>query len=838
MRADGIQLIPILRLKDPMIYPENFEHKTGFDQIRQMLLESCISSLGRLYVDKMKFSNNHELLQTLLNQVEEFRQILITNDNCPTSNYYDPFSVFSRLTLEGTFAEPEELAEIRNSCTTISELIAFLSTRKTEEQLKYPVLFQLTENIYIEPGVLKEINRILDEKGQVRDTASPKLGEIRKSISQLERQALKRINQLFSMAKKEGWIESHSELALRNGRQVIPVPAAYKRKIKGFVHDQSATGQTVFVEPEDVFESNNELRQLELDERNEIVRILKVFANYIRPFLPQLKEAYLFLGKIDFIRAKAKIALTMHAQKPHLHNKPHISWIKARHPLLFIAYQAQKKHVEPLTLEMLPPTSIIVISGPNAGGKSVCLKTVGLVQYMLQCGMLVPMEDYSETGIFQDILIDIGDEQSLENDLSTYSSHLTNMRYFLGHSNHKSLFLIDEFGAGTEPRLGGAIAEAILEELARKKAFGVVTTHYANLKILAGKDPGIMNGSMLFDTQNMRPIYRLKTGNPGSSFAFEIAKAIGLPRDILQKAKQIAGSQHIDFDRQLQDLELKKLQLDEKEKQLRSGDSFLTEMIDKYQNLHAEIELRKSEIVVQAKAEAQKILSESNRIIERTIKEIRESNADKEKTRQLRESLDEFSQQHKISESELQTKSSSPKKKKQKREQKQHMPEVEAGPLSVGDIVRIKGQETHGELLEIKPKEALVAFGSFKMKVAREKLEKLSKKSIKQSEKKSRVKYDFDINEKAAEFNPNLDIRGQRAMDALDKARGFMDDAILLGTKNLKIIHGTGDGILREAIRNYLRSLPEVKQIRDEHPDRGGAGCTLIQLGSKTVSDE
>jgi DNA mismatch repair protein MutS2 len=816
-----------------MIYPDNFEQKTGFDQVRKMLAERCISSLGRKWVEKMRFSSSHSLLQTLLDQTEEFRLMIITHENYPSGGFYDPMQVFERIKLEGTYPEPEELVEIRSSLATITDMIRFLQSKKTEESLKYPSLHKLTENIYIDPAIVKEIDRIIDEKGEVRSNASAKLSEIRRNRSQLESQALRRINQLFAQAKKEGWIDSNSELALRNGRQVIPVPAAFKRKIKGFVHDQSTTGQTVFLEPEEVFETNNEIRQLELDERREIIRILKELADFMRPWLPQLTDAYLFLGKIDFIRAKAMLAVELQSQRPQLHNKPIINWVRARHPLLYLSFKPQKKHVEPLSLELSSPKTIIVISGPNAGGKSVCLKTVGLIQYMLQCGLLIPVEDHSDAGIFQDIMIDIGDEQSIENDLSTYSSHLANMRQFLRSCNPKSLFLIDEFGAGTEPRLGGAIAEAILIELSKKNSYGVVTTHYANLKILAGKDPGIVNGSMLFDTQNMRPLYRLKSGNPGSSFAFEIARSMGLPSEILKSAEKIAGSEHIDFDRQLQDLELKKMELDDKERQLRAGDSFLAEMIEKYQKLNDELESRKGDIVQQAKVDAKKILAESNRMIEKTIKEIRESSADKEKTRNLRENLQAYSKQfsdvdNQVSESRTQ------KKKKLKQAEKSSKPEIEPGPVLLGDYVRIKGQETPGEVIEVTSKEALVAFGSVQMKISLQKLEKLSKKSIKQTERSVKVRYDFDINEKAAEFNPNLDVRGQRAQEALLKVRRFVDDAILLGTRNLKVVHGTGDGILREALRDYLRTIPEVKRARDEHPDRGGAGCTLIEIEVKS----
>lgn len=813
-----------------MIYPTNYEQKTGFDQIRKMVLEQCLSTLGQYYAGRMKFSASYEMVKALLDQTEEFRQILMTGENFPASNYYDPFTIFDRIKLEGTFAEADELGEIRSSLVTISEIISFLNSRKNEDTLKYPVLHNLSTHIYIEPSVLKELNRVVDEQNQVRSNASSTLSEIRRSKAQLASQAGSRINSILHQAKKEGWVASDAELAFRNSRQVLPVPAAFKRKIRGFVHDQSSTGQTVYIEPEEIFEINNELRQLELDERREIVKILRELADIIRPFLPQLRDAYFFLGKMDFIRAKAKIAVRMDAQKPRLENSTHFNWIKARHPLLWLSYKEQKKHVEPLSLALSEENRIIVISGPNAGGKSVCMKTAGLVQYMIQCGMLVPMEDYSEAGIFKKIFIDIGDEQSLENDLSTYSSHLANMHHFINNVDEHTLFLIDEFGAGTEPRLGGAIAESILEELADRKAFGIVTTHYANLKILAGKRKGILNGSMLFDTQNMRPLYRLKTGNPGSSFAFEIARTMGLPPALLQKAEKIAGEEHIDFDRQLQDLELKKLELEEKEKQLKAGDNFLSEMIEKYQQLNSELNLQKSHIITEAKREAKKILADSNRMIEKTIKEIRETSADKERTKQLRAGLEEYAQLQQPDESNTPYESKARKKKKEKSKSHSEEPIIVSGPMAIGDQVRITGQQSIGEIIELGEKDAMVAFGSIMMKSPLKKLEKLSVSSQKSKSHSVKVKYDFDINEKASEFSPHLDIRGNRAEAALTKARRFVDDAILLGVKQLKIVHGTGDGILREALRDYLRTLNEVKRARDEHPDRGGAGSTVIEL--------
>jgi DNA mismatch repair protein MutS2 len=812
-----------------MIYPQNFEQKTGFDQIRNMIHNQCLSSLGQFHTTKMRFIADFATINNQLEQTEEFRQIFFSGDAFPSANYNDPYPVFNRIKTEGTYAEAEELGDLRASIVTISEILSFLAKHKTDDRLKYPVLHKLGEHIYLDKSILEEIDRVIDEKNVIRSNASDTLAQIRRSKVELDSQATRRINQIFGQAKKEGWVSGDSELALRNSRQVIPVPVAYKRKIKGFIHDQSSTGQTVFLEPEEIFEINNEIRQLELDERREIVRILKSLADFIRPYIPSLKEAYTFLGKIDFIRAKAKVAIEMDAMKPHLHNKPVINWIRAKHPLLWLSYKAQKKHVEPLSLNLNDETKIMVISGPNAGGKSVCLKTAGLIQYMIQCGMLVPMEDYSDAGIFQHIFIDIGDEQSLENDLSTYSSHLANMRFFLEKGNNKTLILIDEFGAGTEPRLGGAIAEAILDELSNNNNFGIITTHYANLKLLADKKPGIINGSMLFDTQNMRPLYRLKTGNPGSSFAFEIAKTMGLQESLLAKAEEIAGIQHIDFDRQLQDLDLKKIELEEKEKQLKAGDSFLSEMIEKYQKLNEDLSLQKNQIINQAKQEAKKILTESNRMIEKTIREIKENIANKEKTKQLRNQLAEFSKQQSEDIDDSLEAAVSRKKKKQKNQQKNEI-EIETTPILIGDIVRIIGQQSIGDVVEIGDRDAVVAFGSMLLKTPLKKLEKINKKSFREKEKSVKIKYDFDINEKASEFNPQLDIRGNRAEEALVKARRFVDDAILLGVRQLKIVHGTGDGILREALRDYLRTVSEVKRARDEHPDRGGSGCTLIEL--------
>jgi len=807
-----------------LIYPADLEHKIGFDRIRNLLLERCMSTLGRRQVERIGMHTHKDQIELLLNQTEEFRQILLQSLPFPQSNYFDPTEAFKRIKPLDTFLEPDDLIDLKHSYETILSIISFLAQTEADEKLKFPWLATLTTELETDPQLINDIDRIIDERAEVRSNASAALAGIRQRKHRLETDANRRIAQLMHQAKSKGLVASDVELALRNGRQVIPIAASYKRQIKGIIHDQSASGQTVYLEPEEVFEINNEIRELELEERQEIIRILKAFADRLRPLLPELNNLYRMLGIIDSIRAKALIAIDMLAQKPRINAKPGMQWIKAMHPLLYLSHKAQKKHVEPLDITLGSENRILVISGPNAGGKSVCLKTCGLLQYMIQCGLLVPMNDYSEAGIFEQLYIDIGDQQSLENDLSTYSSHLLNMKFFMEQSNNKTLFLIDEFGAGTEPRIGGAIAEAILERLNQKNAFGVVTTHYANLKLMAANHKGIANGSMLFDTRTMRPIFRLKTGNPGSSFAFEIARNIGLPENILQQAGQYAGLEELDFDRQLQDLDLKKTELDDKEKQLRAADEFLSELIDKYQKLSNELEERKADIMAKTRLEAKSILADTNRMIENTIRKIKEAQAGKEETRQARDELKEFinTQEEKLS-------TAKPKPIKEKKPV--IIPERDNTPIKVGDMVRVEGQQSIGEVAEISGSGVVVNFGTIRFKTRLTQLEKIKKSSLAPStEKKVRVKMDFDINEKAASFNPQIDIKGLRAEEAILKLRPYIDDALLLGVKQVKVLHGKGDGILREVVREMLQGIGEVNRYRDEHPDRGGAGATIVDF--------
>jgi DNA mismatch repair protein MutS2 len=810
-----------------VIYPKDFEHKIGFLQIRAMLDKFCLSSLGKKKVANIGFCTDHTTIKKYLLQTEEFKQILMLNEFFPASHYFDLDEVFEKVKLQGTYFELEELKDLWMSLDTIVKIIKFLLKKKNEETYNYPELSKLAEKEHVPEEIFEYFPRIIDNQGLIKDNASPELANIRSLRASLEIKAGKRLNQILRQAKSEKWLDSDVELSIRNGRLVIPVPAAYKRRVKGYIHDQSATGQTVYLEPEEIFEINNEIKELDLEELQEIIKILKEFTDFFRPFLQTVKSAYDFLGTIDCIRAKAKLAVEINAQMPHVVNKQVFNWIHAIHPLLYLSFKTQKKKVEPLDIQLDKNQRILIISGPNAGGKSVALKTCGLLQYMVQCGLLVPMENYSEVGIFEKIFIDIGDEQSIENDLSTYSSHLLSMKNFCLNIDSKSIFLIDEFGAGTEPKIGGAIAESILYDLNEKQAFGVITTHYANLKLMASRSEGIINGSMLFDTKNIRPLYRLKIGNPGSSFAFEIAKTIGLPELILKRAELFAGSGEVDFDRQLQDMDLKKLELEDKEKQLKAADDFLSEMIDKYENLNNTLESRKKDIIIEARQDAKKILAESNRIIERTIKEIRENKAEKDITAKLRKEIQDFSDKMNTDE-EISSERKGSKKKKWQKSNLEDDFEIENTPIVKNNVVRMKGLNTLGEVMSLEGKDAVVSFGSMKMKVPLEKLEKVKENNT--AQKNAKVKLSFDINEKAAEFSTQIDVRGKRAEDALRTVRHFIDNAILLSARSLKIIHGKGDGILREAIRDVLRTIPEVGKFRDDHPDRGGAGTTLVDL--------
>lgn len=800
-------------------------------------------------MEKIRFESSHGEVQILLNQTEEFRQILLSGKPFPNSGYFDLTLELRRIQLKGTYIAIDMLFDLKSSLQTINACLSFFSDT---DEIQYPELKLLTTGLEPQDELLNEIERIVDDKGLILDSASQTLKDIRQKLHRKQRSIDGRIRKSMDDARKAGLVPEDAEVTIRSGRMVIPVLAAGKRQMKGFIHDESATGQTVFIEPTEVFDLNNEIRELENAERREIINILKAFTDKLRPQSEILFLAYDFLGIIDFIRAKAKLALVFKGIKPLLKPTPLFDWRNARHPLLDLSLKEQDKQVVPMDLELNKKHRILVISGPNAGGKSVCLKTTGLLQYMLQCGLLVPMEENSEAGIFKDLFLDIGDEQSLENDLSTYSSHLINIREFIKNGNRNSLFLIDEFGTGTEPHLGGAIAEASLHAMNRKKAFGVITTHYANIKIMADKEPGIINGAMLFDTREMRPLYMLRTGKPGSSFAFEIARKIGFPEEVLENATSITGYSQVDFEKQLQELETEKMHLEKEKVQFGVADTFLAELIEKYEKLISDLNAKKNEIVDEARREAAELLSGSNKLIEHTIKEIKEAEAEKERTKKVRKELEEKSEkilknnEYRISKNEKRNKNQKPETSKQspvarrpspiaknkKPASTNKKPEYLPGALEVGDSVEITTYGTIGELLDLKGKNATVLSGSMTIKVPLRDLKKVKKRKNEEGlrQRKAYGSIMNDLNDRAARFSPNIDLRGKRAIEALDELKSYIDDAILLSIKEVSILHGTGDGILRNVLREYLQSIDDVEHFGDEHVERGGQGITVVKL--------
>src|SRR5664280_2161738 len=623
-----------------MIYPENFENKIGFDRIRNLLSEKCLSPMGLEKGNNIKFIDDFEALTHKLSATYEFQQILIFEDYFPSENYYQISDCLNKIRIEGTFPEVHEVFDLKRSLETVKTILNFF---RNKDAAKYPVLRSMCSSVKTYPYVLESIDRIIDKQGVVKDSASTRLKEIRSELIGKKIHVTKRLNAILKQAQADGIVDSDTPVSVRNGRGVIPVSSYDKRKIKGLIHDQSASGKTVFIEPEEIVEINNDIIELEYEERREIVKILTLFADNIRPYIEDLLDSNIFLGDIDFIRSKALLGNHLNSIKPILINKPFLMWKRAIHPLLSIAFEKLSgRKVVPLEIVLDEKNRILLISGPNAGGKSVCLKTVGLLQYMLQCGLTIPVAEGSETGIFKNILIDIGDEQSIDNDLSTYSSHLINMKYFVKNGGNKTLILIDEFGTGTEPMLGGSIAEAILGELNRKKVFGVITTHYTNLKHFASLTEGIVNGAMAFDNHLMQPLFQLEIGKPGSSFAFEIARKIGLPEEILQEATEKIGADHIDFDKHLRDIVRDKRYWESKRQKIRESEKQLDELVGTYETNLSETKKLRKEIIDQAKDEAQQLLNQSNRMIENTIRLIKESQAEKEKTKDIRLQLEEF----------------------------------------------------------------------------------------------------------------------------------------------------------------------------------------------------
>ena len=843
-----------------MIYPQNFEQKIGFDQIRQLLKEKCLSTLGEERVTDMAFSDRFSEVEERLDQVTEFVRILQEEDNFPAQYFFDVRPSLKRIRVEGMYLDEQELFDLRRSLETIRDIVRFLQKGEDEEEntSPYPCLKRLAGDITLFPQLIGKINGILSPYGKIKDNASAELARIRRELASTMGSISRSLNSILRNAQSEGVVDKDVAPTMRDGRLVIPVVPALKRKIKGIVHDESASGKTVFIEPAEVVEANNRIRELEGDERREIIRILMEFSNLLRPSIPDVLLSYEFLAEIDFIRAKALFSEQITGLKPAFENKQVLDWTMAVHPLLQLSLAKHGKKVVPLDIELNEKQRILIISGPNAGGKSVCLKTVGLLQYMLQCGLLIPMHERSHAGIFSNIFIDIGDEQSIEDDLSTYSSHLTNMKIMMKSCNERSLILIDEFGGGTEPQIGGAIAEAVLKRFNQKQTFGVITTHYQNLKHFAEDHEGVVNGAMLYDRHLMQALFQLQIGNPGSSFAVEIARKIGLPEDVIADASEIVGSEYINADKYLQDIVRDKRYWEGKRQTIRQREKHMEETIARYQAEIEELQKSRKEILRKAKEEAEQLMQEANARIENTIRTIKEVQAEKEKTRQVRQELSDFresmealaakEQEEKIARKieKLKEKQNRKKEKKANRGQEnalsaQALAEQQArkeaerlAAIVPGSNVKIKGQTSVGEVLEINGKNAVVAFGSIKTTVKLDRLERTNAQP-KQADVSTKSTYissqtQDSMYEKKLNFKQDIDERGMRGDEALQAVTYFIDDAILVGMSRVRILHGTGTGILRTLIRQYLQTVPGVSHFADEHIQFGGAGITVVDL--------
>ena len=862
--------------KQEMIYPDNFEQKIGFNEIRTMLRERCLSTLGKEQVEKMGFSDHAETVNEWLMQVREFRQLISEVEDFPLQYFYDVRESIVRIRIENTHLEENELFDLRRSLSTIESIVKILNHSdeddshaevndgwRREKKYTYPALHRLAKDVITFPQIIQRIDQILDKYGKIRDNATPELLQIRRELAKTEGSISRTLYSILRSAQSEGVVEKDVTPTLRDGRLVIPVIPTLKKKIKGIVHDESATGKTVFIEPTEVVEANNRVRELEGEERKEIIRILTNFTNKVRPYVREMMDSYRFLAKIDLIQAKAKIAEIFKAIEPEVEDHPHIDWIRAIHPLLQISLEKKGEKVIPLDIILTQEKRILIISGPNAGGKSVCLKTVGLLQYMLQCGLSIPVSERSKTGVFQNIMIDIGDEQSLENDLSTYSSHLLNMKNMMRAANNSTIILIDEFGTGTEPGIGGAIAEAVLDKFCKQQAYGVITTHYQNLKHFADSHEGVANGAMLYDRHEMKALFQLAIGRPGSSFAIEIARKIGLPEEVIKEASDIVGSEYIQSDKYLQDIVRDKRYWENKRQSIHQREKDMEKTISKYESDIEEIEKSRKQILAKAKQQAEELLKESNKKIENAIREIRENQAEKEETKRIRQELDAFKQEmqeidtkdndDKIARKIAQIQQRKERHAKRKAEKAQNQEKAAAAlrnaqnksqaesnkELKEGDTVRIKGLTTVGKIESISGDMATAVFGGMKTKMRLSRLEHATASTEKdktEERKENLASYGISketrktIDAHKSNFHQDLDVRGMRGDEALNAVQHFIDDAILVGMPRVRILHGKGNGILRQLIRQYVSSIPNVVHYADEHVQFGGAGITVVDF--------
>ena len=836
-----------------MIYPDNFEEKIGFNEIRTMLKGRCLSELGVECINKMEVLHEGDEIRERLEQVKEMRQILNEEDDFPVENFIDIRQALMRIRLEGTHLEELELFDLMRSLSTISDIVSFLKRGANDEEdsAPYPALLRLVDGVAVFPEIVECAAAILNKYGRIKDNASPELARIRSEIESAKRGISHSLRAIISSAQKEGLIDKDVAPTIRDGRLVIPVAPGLKRKFRGIIHDESATGKTVFIEPTEVVESNNRIRELQSAEQREIIRILKGITDRIRPQIGNIIPSYHFMGEIDFVRAKALVGESMQAVEPQVSDNPVIDWVQAVHPILSASLKRRGGKVVPLDIEISSSRRILIISGPNAGGKSVCLKTVGLLQYMLQCGLSIPVRENSKTGVFDSIFIDIGDEQSITNELSTYSSHLLNMKTMMKYASPRSLLLIDEFGGGTEPQIGGALAEAILKRFIASGTYGIITTHYQNLKRYADGHSGVVNGAMLYDREKMQALFQLQIGQPGSSFAVEIAKKIGIPQDVIDDASQIVGKEYIDSDKYLLDIVRDKRYWETKRQKVHQQEKRLEEIISRYEREMQELQTSRKEVIAKAKEDAKQLLDASNAKIENTIRSIREMQAEREKTREVRRELEDFKKEVadvdvNSKEDDIQRKMEQIQRRKQRREERRRhiddkksealpqnsAPEKPSGTPKPGDYVRIKGQSSVGLLKDISGKKAIVVFGTMQVVVDAKRLviDSAPEKKVLQDAAYLSRSTRMAVDERKNNFKPDIDVRGMRGDEALRTVMSFVDDAQLLGVPRIRILHGTGTGALREVIRQYLRTVPGNVSFHDGHVQFGGSGITVVDF--------
>ncbi|MCD8388413.1 MAG: Smr/MutS family protein [Bacteroidales bacterium] len=811
------------------IYPDTIENKIGFDIVRQMVSSQCLSSLGKAECERMHFSPIYKEVERQLEETHEMVRILEGPDEFPLGGIHDMTQQLKTIKVAGTHIPEGDLSRLRSSLAAMAAIASFFAHCKEENP--YPHLDEIAQGIASFPGVLADIDRVIDKFGQVKDTASPELARLRSSLASMQGSINTAMRRVIANAVRAGLLEPDTAPSLRDGRPVIPVAPMNKRRIPGIVHDESASGKTYYIEPAEVVEASNRLRELQLDERREVLRILVELADKLRPHVPEMLEAYGILGVFDFIHAKARFAGEVGGMMPHLHQDMQLELYHAVHPVLKQTLEKQGREVVPLDIRLVPDERLLVISGPNAGGKSVTLKTVAISQYMAQCGLLPPAYENSHISVVDGIFIDIGDDQSIENELSTYSSHLRNMKYFLSQSTDRTLVLIDEFGSGTEPQIGGAIAQAVLAEFAKIGLWGVITTHYQNLKHFADDTPGLVNGSMLYDRQLMQPLFKLQIGAPGSSFAIEIARKTGLPASIIAEAERIVGSDYINLDKYLLDIARDKRYWENKRQQIRLKEKKIDTLIDKYETDAEQLRLKRREIIDEARTQAQQILEGSNAAVEKAIQEIRTSQAERERTLAARKELAETKRS--LTEETADDNHPMLKKRKGAKKPKAEKPEKENRPIEVGDRVLLDGSGTVGEVLEVSGKNATVAFGMIKTTVKTDRLKRTMKQVQSGAQKAASFVSASTANamrERQLQFKPEIDVRGMRVDEAVQAITYFIDDATQFSAQRVRILHGTGTGALRQYLRDYLATVPSVASFRDEDVRFGGAGITVVEL--------